>query len=156
MSAHSTTGTKDAVEQPLRSVRIMLHDAHAPPSAARRAPRPAPRASRLRASGGGEEPASGDSVAAALLADVCAELGARFELTTPQEEWLWEDDYQEVVTEGEDSWGREAFAVGEHSDAAPTTSARLFTDSAGSPLPPAPLRSAYSAERGFRDVNREG
>ena len=75
-------------------------------------------------------PAAPD-VAADLLADVCAELGARFETTDPDEvclgQWallcetfltrvcsprrqayLWEDDYLDVVAEGEDVWGREA------------------------------------------------
>jgi hypothetical protein len=79
-------------------------------------------------------PAAPD-VAADLLADVCAELGARFEMTDPDEvcllsvgapceslgltlapnvcsprrqAYLWEDDYLDVVAEGEDVWGREA------------------------------------------------
>jgi hypothetical protein len=40
-------------------------------------------------------------VAAEVLADVCAELGVRFEATSEEEAFLWEDDYLEVVAEAE-------------------------------------------------------
>jgi len=35
------------------------------------------------------------------LEGVCAELGVRLEATSEEEAWLWEDDYLDVVAEGE-------------------------------------------------------
>ena len=68
----------------------------------------------------------------------CAELGVGVEATAADEADMWEDDYLDVVAEGDDPWGRSAF-----DPAAVTPPASL--------APPPP--SAYSAEGGFTTLS---
>ena len=65
---------------------------------------------------------------------------------------MWDDDYQEIVSEAEDVWGREAAAV---DDAPPAPPPWLATpaaaDAAEAPSDaPSALSSAYSPAQGFR------
>lgn len=66
---------------------------------------------------------------------------------------LWEDDYQEIVSEAEDVWGREAAAVDDTPLAPPPwLAAPAPADSAAEAPSDAPgaLSSAYSPAQGFR------
>ena len=67
---------------------------------------------------------------------------------------MWDDDYQEIVSEGEDVWGREAAAVDDAPLAPPpwlAAPAAAVAADAPSDAPSA-LSSAYSPAQGFRRV----